>query len=602
MIDVFSYLLQTSFKNRITRRLARLKEPRYLIPFVVSLLWFGTWVVRPLLRHGSPVRGLGWGALPPDVRDALVFVSGVAIFLWIVLMWILPNKKAALSFTPAELHFLFPAPVTRQQLVQYKLMQAQVGILFGAFISAIFSGARLTHADGWARVLALWLFFAIGHLHGIAASFVRTDLMEAGWSAVRRRLVSIVVALVVVVAVAVSARSAWTTLAQSISAWIGPQGQPSLERFGEVTRALANAGDSGLTSVILWPFLALPRLLLARTPSEFLQYGSIGVAIFLLHYLWVMRADTSFEEASIELSQQVTARRQARLETSRRGGSLVRRAGRFPWKLSPTGRPEMALVWKNLINLSRVTPMRALFALFAFVFAMVTWTIQLAQAREGLWLLAALLCAQVAAFTSVFGPVFMRNDLREDLFRIDAIKTMPLAGHAVVWAEVLGSWIVLAVIQVMTIAIGSFALAMSGAPTVGGVVVTWLFAGGGAAFFLLPGLTLVAVALQNALVVLFPAWVALGNGRTRGFEASGQRILTLFGTLFALCVVALPAAASGGVAAWLLAPHVGPACLVFGAAIALAWMIAEVAFVCRLLGRVLDRLDPSTAGIEVEEG
>jgi hypothetical protein len=101
---------------------------------------------------------------------------------------------------------------------------------------------------------------------------------------------------------------------------------------------------------------------------------------------------------------------------------------------------------------------------------------------------------------------------------------------------------------------------------------------------------------------MFPAWVALGNTRARGFEASGQRILTLFGTLFALCVVALPAAASGGTLAWLLSPRIGPACLPIGAAVAAAWMVAEVWFACRLLGGLVDRLDPSTAGIEAEDG
>jgi hypothetical protein len=142
---------------------------------------------------------------------------------------------------------------------------------------------------------------------------------------------------------------------------------------------------------------------------------------------------------------------------------------------------------------------------------------------------------------------------------------------------------------------------MSGAPVVSGITVGWLFVVGAAAGLVLPGLTLVAVALQNALVVIFPAWVALGTSRARGFEASGQRILTLFGTLFALIVVALPAAASGGVASWLLAPHMGPACLIVGAAIATGWMIAEVAFACRLLGGFVDRLDPSTAGIESQD-
>ena len=601
MIDVFGYLLRTSFKNRLTRRFARLREPRYLVPFVVSILWFSMVVFRPILRRGGHVRVVGWGMLPPDIREALVFVGGILIFIWVVLMWILPSKKAALAFSPAELHFLFPAPITRRELVQYKLMQAQVGILFGAFISAFFSGARLLHPDGWARVLAIWLFFAIAHLHGIASSFVRTDLIEAGWSAVKRRLLTIVVALVIVGAVIVSARGPWLALVQAIGAWIGPHGEPSLEKFDEVSRALARAGNTGLAAVILWPFLALPRLLLASTAGEFLRYGAIGLVILLFHYVWVLRADTSFEEASLELSQKVAARRAARLETGRRGGRLVKSAGRFPWKLAPTGRPEVALLWKNLVNLTRVTPIRALLALFAFLLVMITWVIQRANESGSLWIGAMYLSVAVAAFTSVLGPVFVRNDLREDLFRIDAIKTMPLAGHAIVWGEILGPWAALTAIEILMLAVGAFALAMSGALMVSGVTVWWAFAAGAAACLVLPGITLIAVTIQNALVIVFPAWVALGTSRARGFEASGQRILTLFGTMFALGLTSLPAAASGGLASWLLAPHVGPACLIPGAVIAGAWMIAEVMFACRLLGGLVDRLDPSTAGIESQD-
>jgi len=601
VIEVFGYLLRTTFRNRITRRFARLREPRYLVPTAVSILWFGAWVLRPVLRGGSHVRIANWGILPPVIREAIIFLAGLAIFLWIVLMWILPDKKAALAFSPAELHFLFPAPVTRRQLVQYKLLQAQIGILFGALVSAFFSGARLMHPDGWARVLALWLFFAIGHLHGIAASFVRTDLIESGWSAVRRRALSIAVALAILFAVYVSARPAWTALATAAASWVGPKGDFSYASFEVVAKALAHAGNSGLASIVLWPFLALPRLLLAATPADFLLYGVVGVDILLLHYIWVIRSDTSFEEASLELSQKVAERRAAVQDIRRRGGRLAKHASPFPWKLAPTGAPEIALVWKNLINLTRITPVRALFALVAFMLAMITWAIQMAHERGGLWLLAALVCAMVAAFSAVLGPVFMRNDLREDLFRIDAIKTMPLAGHAIVWGEILGSWTALALIEAVTIVFGAFALWMSGAPSIEEITTPWLYAGGAAAFIVLPAVTLVAVGLQNALVVMFPAWVALGNSRARGFEASGQRILTLFGTMFALGVVALPAAASGGTLAWLLAPRIGPVCMVFGAAVAAAWMVGEVWLACRLLGGLVDRLDPSTAGIESED-
>ena len=600
MIAVFSYLLQRTFTNRLTRRIARLREPRYLVPFLVSILWFVMMVFRPLLMRGY-VRGAGSGMLKPDVRDALVFAGGIVIFVWIALLWILPSKKAALAFSPAELHFLFPAPVTRRQLVQYKLMQAQVGILFGSLVSAFFSGARLLHPDGWARVFAFWLFLAIMHLHGIGASFVRTDLMEAGWSGVRRRLLSIAVILVVVAGVVISARPAWFALGQAVSTLFGPDDDTKMANLGALGQALAKAGKSGIAGVVLWPFLALPRLVLAQTLPEFLRYAAIGGAILLVHYVWVIRADTSFEEASLELSQKVAARRAARLDNMRRGGKLATRAGRFPWKLSPRGRPEIALVWKNLVNLSRVTPFRALFVLGAVLFGALLWGNQRAETHEGPWFLTAFVCALIAGITSVLGAVFLRNDLREDLFRIDSLKTMPLAGHQIVWAEVIGSWSVLAALQWIMIAVGAFALAMSGAKLVDEVPMQWYFAGAAAAVFVLPALTMVATAVQNAVVVVFPAWVQLGNSRARGFEASGQRILTMFGTMFVLSLTALPAAASGGVASWLLAPALGPWCLLPGALIAAGWMVAEVAFACRLLGRLVDRLDPSTAGIEAQE-
>jgi hypothetical protein len=601
MIQVFGFLLRTTFRNRFTRRIKRLREPRYLVPFVVSLLWFGNFVFRPFWGGSRHVRVVGLGMLPPDIREAFVFLGGLAIFIWIALLWILPDKKAALQFSPAELHFLFPAPITRRQLVQYKLLQAQIGILFGALISAFFAGARFTQLGGWGRLLALWLFFAIGHLHGIGASFVRTDLIEAGWSGVRRRAISIVVVLLFVLGVFLSAREAWTSVGGVVATWFGKDVEFNEKSIAALSSALAHAGSHGPASVLLWPFLALPRLLLATSTHDFLFYGAVGFALLGIHYLWVINTDTSFEEASLELSQKVADRREARKRTRRTGGILVKKAAPFPWKLKPRGRPETALVWKNVINLTRVTPVRALFALVAFNLAMVTWVIQLAQARDNLWLVVAGLSALIAGFTTVLGPVFLRNDLREDLFRIDSIKTMPLAGHAIVWGEVLGSWTALACIQFVMILLAAAGLFLSHADSVQGVTTPWLYFGGGAALIVLPAVTLAAVTLQNAMVVLLPAWVSLGNSRARGFEASGQRILTLFGSLFALSVVVLPAAASGGIVAWLLAAHIGPACMLVGAVIAAAWMWGEVVLACRMLGGLVDRLDPSTAGIEAQE-
>jgi len=601
VIGVFGYLLRTSFRNRLTRRIRRLREPRYLVPFAVSILWFWNFVFRPIFFGNRHFRVAGMDMLPPDWREAFTFVIGLVIFIWIALLWILPDKKAALQFSPAELHFLFPAPITRRQLVQYKLLQAMIGIGFGSLIASFFfGGARFTHAGGWVRLFAFWLFFAIGHLHGIGASFVRTDLMEAGWSGVRRRAISIVVVLLFVFGVFLSARNAWMTVGYVLSAWV--RGHRLPDDVALVSTALAQAGSHGVGAILLWPFLALPRLLLSTRPDEFLFYGAVGLVILLLHYLWVIHTDTSFEEASLEISQKAADRREARKRTRRTGGMLVTKAAPFPWKLKPMGRPEIALVWKNAINVTRVTPIRALFALFAFLIGMVGLVMaRLAESHENPFFWVGVVCVLIAAFTTVLGAIFLRNDLREDLFRIDSIKTMPLAGHQIVWGEVLGAWSALALIQVIMIVIATVCFVISGAEKFPEVSRAWFCFGGAASLLVLPAITLAAVTLQNAMVVVFPAWVSLGNSRVRGFEASGQRILTMVGSVTALSLIVLPAAASGGVATWLLAPWIGPACLLVGAVIAAAWMWGEVVFGCRLLGGMVDRLDPSTAGIEAQD-
>jgi len=601
VIDVFGFLIVRSMVNRLTRRLTRLKEPRYLVPFLFGLLWFGSAIFRPFSHGKGRVLIFSLFQFPPDTVQALTFVAGVGIFAWVAMLWVVPSKTAELAFSPAEIHFLFTAPLSRRQLVQYKIGRAQVGIFFGALIGAVVFGARLNSLGGWARVLAFWLFFAIGYLHGIAASFVRTDLMESGWSGLRRRGVTIAVVFTIVGAVVVSAHQSWGDIANALAGVLDPKQHHLAKQWATLTHVLAVAGTTGIAGVILWPFLVLPRLLFAQNSTEFLRMGGIGLAILAAHYFWVLRTDASFEEASVELSERTAEKKAARLDTMRTGGILVKKARGFPWRLKPTGRPAIALVWKNLVNLTRVTPIRALIGVSAFLFGVVTWSFQIAEARSNLWLTAAAIAAGMAAFASVMGPMFVRNDLREDLFRIDIIRTFPLAGHAVVMAEVLGSWIVLVAVQLLTILFSVFAFAMSGTGGVGGLTAPWLMGVLVCAVVVLPAFTLVAVALQNALVVLFPAWVQLGNSRARGFEASGQRILTLLSGMVTLAVVALPAVATGGLLAWLLAKPLGPLCLLPGGIVTAAWMALEVWIACRLLGKVLDRLDPSTAGIEAQE-
>jgi hypothetical protein len=123
-------------------------------------------------------------------------------------------------------------------------------------------------------------------------------------------------------------------------------------------------------------------------------------------------------------------------------------------------------------------------------------------------------------------------------------------------------------------------------------------AAGLGALWVLPAVSLGGLFVQNAAVVLFPAWLPPEGERVRGLEALGQRLLTLVGTLLALLVGMLPAALLAALVGfglnWLL--DLGVWALPFAGASAAAVLVAEVAFGVVVLGHAFDRLDVSTEG------
>jgi hypothetical protein len=601
LIRIFGFLFWRSLVNRAKRRVARLREPRYLVPSLLGLGWIVYWGSRAF-RHGGPGVFFTGGAMDDVIRQGIAFLGSVFLFVWTALLWLVPSQRAALEFSQPEIHFLFTAPVTRRQIVHYKLLKAQFGILFGALVTAFLWGARLATFEGWARLAGFWLLYALLHLHALGAGFVRTDLIEHGVSGLRRRLVPLALVLVFVAGLAIGLRDAWPAL---VAGWqgmfAGNDGDLTTAGVRGFLTVLTRLGTTGVLGFMLWPFSVMPHAVMARDAAAFAAWFAAGIALLVLHYVWVVRSDTAFEEASVEAAQRRASRIQRRRESIARGGVPLRAARPFPWKLSSSGRPEIALAWKNLIGMTRVVPVRALIAMSSILIAMIAWTVGLNDSGGTMGVIIGLLLAQLAVFFAMLGPLFVRNDLREDVFRLDALKTIPIPGHAVVWGEILAPTAVLATLELAALGIGLGTLVASGARDLGPMPQPWWIATGVAAMLVLPALTLASVALQNALVLMFPAWVSVGNSRARGFEASGQRLLTLFGTFVFLAFVALPAAIAGGILSWLLAGPWGAFALVPGALLCAGWIVVEIALGCRALGKLYDKLDPSTAGIEPRE-
>ncbi len=111
------------------------------------------------------------------------------------------------------------------------------------------------------------------------------------------------------------------------------------------------------------------------------------------------------------------------------------------------------------------------------------------------------------------------------------------------------------------------------------------------AAMLAPALVLANLAIQNAGVLLFPAWVSFDPGQARGIEALGQRLLTVAGTLIVFFFVLLPAAIFGGIVGLVLRSALHYGALPLASAVATAVIAIELQLAIRWLGTVFDRFD-----------
>jgi len=567
-------LISRSLVNATRRRLRRLKEPRYLIGAVFGLLYFYSIFARQKWQHAPDPRG---GIMEPFFGE----VAGIGILMVVLFNLAFGRSDAPLRYSEAEVDLLFPAPLTRRQLVNYKLLVVQPALVFTAAISALLGSGVATVGAVVPRAVGAWIVYTTLHLHFTAMAFARVNLAEHGLTGLRRRFVFVGVAAIVVAFVA---RAGWTSFGRMIDAFAAG---------AEVRRA---ALDELTSSSTLRAVLFLPRTLVgpavAPTFGAFLRQLPGALAIAGLHYAWVLFSAVAFEEIAAE-----AASRRARARARGPGGQVMAgTAGsrRTIARLSPAGSPLAAIAWKNLTGFvrgSRVTIRTIVFlAIVVISFGM---SFGLKGKRESIAALVAACLFFATGLLPVLGPLVVRLDLREDLVMLDVLKVYPLRGAEIVAGEVLGSLAVLSSLTLTCLIGGYVALALPSR--------VQLFAPNFSIFLAVLILTapvqLVLILIQNAAAMLFPAWVSFGPDRATGIEAFGQRLVFMVGSMIAATILVAPAAALAGLAFALLGGVTGALSWIVAALLAAAILCAEAGAAILYLGRLFERLDPTTAGI-----
>ena len=588
MFSALFYLQFESVRNRLWQRLRRLRRPRYLFGAVAGGFYLALMFGRTFLVFGGQSAPAGSGLLPEIGTADWEFIAGLALCVGMLLAWIVPRERAALAFSEAEIAFLFPAPIRRVTLIHYKLVRSQVAILFTAIFLTILSrwsggmGGALRRAVGW------WLLFSTINLHLLGSSFIRTILIERGITPWRRRVTALAAA------VAVFAVAAW---------WVSREVRPPAEKdLLSLSTLLAYIGQLARTDpavYLLAPFRWLVRpILVSSDPAAFLFALGPALLVLVMHYVWVVRADVAFEEASLAASQRHVARSVAIREGRWQHARPARRR-RDPFRLSPTGPPAMAILWKNLLAAGQVFNSR-------MGLALLVWAVAIGgglgtESDRMVWpQLLGTVAGVLALWSVVLGPQFVRQDFRQDLAAADLLKMYPLQGWQMALGELLAPTLILTVLQWGLIILTATLLA--GGSGGGGEDETASYrqqpiALAISAAVIVGPLNLVSLLIPNAAALLLPAWFAgpASGGATRGIEVMGQRLIFLLAQFVALLVAVIPAALLAFITFTLVArPYLpAPAALPMAALVAALIFAAEAAGGLAMLGHWFEGYDLS---------
>jgi hypothetical protein len=518
MTAALIYLTHRSVLNRLKRQAARLRNPRYALAL---LLGFG-WVAVVLWHRGSASAGPQPGGAWIEIAAAL------GVLLLVGWAWLGSPDAQVLAFSPAEVTFLFPAPISRRGLIHYKLLRTQLVVVVNVGIWTALASGQQPGGSIWLRAASFWVLITTLALHRLAAALVRGSVAEHGRFGLRHRIVSLGLATAALAALGWGLWEVWPGL---IAAARGGAA-PLREALG---RALSQPG----IAAVLWPLRVLVRPLGASSLAEWQAALLPALALLILHYIWVLRSDSAFEEAATEAS---LAR--ARRHGGTSAGVRLDRSGRAPspplFRLSPTGWPAIALLWKNLAAVLRRR--RALNLALGLALGGGLVAIASGDAESTLAQVTGALALTWLGFIVVLGPQWIRNDLRRDLLHVDLLRSYPLRGWAIVAMEAGASAITLTLLELAlaTLAYLAFLQDATLELTLGDRSLLL----GGAGLLLAP-VNLMAMLLQNAAALLFPGWARVG-GPPAGVEALGQQLL---GTTALWLTLALALAAPAAIGA-----------------------------------------------------
>jgi hypothetical protein len=322
---------------------------------------------------------------------------------------------------------------------------------------------------------------------------------------------------------------------------------------------------------------------------KMLPIAVAGLAVLsAIFFLIAARLNVSFEQASIVAAQR-RLERVARMQ-GRRGGRNVTFKSLPSPPLRPTGPVEMAIIWKNVVALLRVSVAWVVVFLVLYLFLVGT---TLWSRESGVLTTIAATLAFLSCVFVFLGPGIFANDLRLDFARMEVLKSYPISGERLIAAEIAAPLAIMAGLELLFLSTSAILFNLANAAGKGKLM---LFT---SAQFVIVALLVtipicaIQLVIRNSVPVLFPAWAGRSKEDPRGIAFTGQRIVLLLGNLFVLTVALIPPGLVLVPSMWIsmhwFSGH--PAAIAVATMPAVCVMAAEVWLAVKALGAQFDRLD-----------
>jgi len=449
-----------------------------------------------------------------QVEDSLRTWAPPSIILLILFLGI---TRGALYFKPAEIQFLFPAPIPRRQLLLYNVTARLRIQLLSAVWFAIFllPYSRLPYAS----FFAAFLFLAFLQITAQASGLLLAAIGEQA-SRRLRRLVLVVLVVVGIAAVAGAVAS------------LPPAASPK-----ELARAIVELPP---VRVVAWATRPFVEALVAPSIFEFLGWSGIALAILLVELLAMLAFDVAYTEGAMAQGERI----QKALRRIRSGGGAYAAAGpsklRFRLPAFPAMRGAGPLAWRQcqemVRNLRGVITLGIVMLVWVGAFAVVPALASGGSAHEGSAAARAGVAVAMVVFLMPLMTPHFPFDFRRDLDRMAYFKSLPVHPVAVAAGQILPMTALLAAWQLLGIALIAAAT--------GALPPEMLLA----VLFVIPPLDWIVGAVDNAVFLILPYRLSPKDSGHMPFL--GRFMLVFMLKMIVLLVVAGLAALAAYVVWW----------------------------------------------------